>query len=95
MGYEASTRPTPRQAAKWSEDEVSRLVCLAKKKFRARAIAAELSRTEAGVRGKAASLGITLVSDRAPTPITLRRVGVESPGWGGINDGFQLNIQQQ
>lgn len=74
MGYEASIRPTPRQAEKWRDDEVNRLVCLAKMPLRARAIAAELGRTEAGVRGKAASLGITLVSDRNLTPVTLRLV---------------------
>ncbi|WP_201304461.1 hypothetical protein [Brevundimonas sp. G8] len=77
MGYQASIRPTPRQAEKWSDDEVNRLVCLAKMQLRARAIAAELGRTEAGVRGKAASVGIALVSDRAPAPVTLRRVSVE------------------
>ncbi|WP_292021988.1 MULTISPECIES: hypothetical protein [unclassified Brevundimonas] len=73
MGYEVSTGPTPRQAEKWSEAEVERLARLAKLCLRARAIALELGRTEAGVRGKAAARGIELVSDRAPAPISLRR----------------------
>ncbi len=72
MAYEASLGPTPRQAEKWSEAEVERLIGLAKLRLRARAIAIELGRTEAGVRGKAASRGIQLVSDRTPAPITLR-----------------------
>jgi hypothetical protein len=73
MGYDISNRPTPRQAEKWSDLEVEQLACLARRRWRARAIAAEMGRTEAGVRGKAASHGITLVSDRAPAPVTLGR----------------------
>lgn len=74
MGYDVSPRPTPRQAEKWSDQELEQLARLASKQMRARAIAAEMGRTEAGVRGKAASRGIALVSDRAPAPITLRRL---------------------
>ena len=73
MGYDVSPWPAPRQAEKWSDQEVEQLARLAGKGLRARAIAAEIGRTEAGVRGKAASYGIALVSDRAPAPITLRR----------------------
>jgi len=73
MGYDVSPGPAPRQAEKWSDQEVEQLTRLAGKRWRARAIAAEMGRTEAGVRGKAASHGIVLVSDRAPAPITLRR----------------------
>jgi hypothetical protein len=73
MGYDVSPGPAPRQAEKWSDQEVEQLTRLAAKRWRARAIAAEMGRTEAGIRGKAASHGIVLVSDRAPAPITLRR----------------------
>nr|WP_314434991.1 hypothetical protein [uncultured Brevundimonas sp.] len=73
MAYEPTKTPTPRQAEKWTDEEVSILVRLAKRQWRARAIAAHMGRTEAGVRGKAAGCGIDLVSDRSPTPITLGR----------------------
>ncbi len=74
MGYDVSPRPAPRQAEKWSDQELEQLARLAGKRWRAKAIAAEMGRTEAGVRGKAASHGIALVSDRTPAPITLRRL---------------------
>lgn len=74
MGYDVPPRPAPRQAEKWSDQEVEQLARLAGKRWRAKAIAAEMGRTEAGVRGKAASHGIALVSDRTPAPITLRRL---------------------
>lgn len=73
MGYETSTLPAPRQAEKWSDDEINQLANLARRQWRARIIAAHLGRTEAGVRGKAASCGIALISDRMPAPVTLKR----------------------
>lgn len=79
MAYESTGAPAPRQAEKWTEEEVLTLVRLAERRWRARAIAAQLGRTEAGVRGKAAGCGVELVSDRSPAPITLGRYALH-PG---------------
>lgn len=85
MAYKPTTTPAPRQAEKWTDEEISTLARLAQRQWRARAIAAHLGRTEAGVRGKAAGRGIDLVSDRSPTPITLGRYVARSDDLVGVS----------
>ena len=58
----------------WCPEELEILRQLAGQGVKASQIAFRLRRTEASVRGKAFGCGIRLVSERAPSPVTLRRL---------------------